>query len=136
MLMLASYPGSSTEKRSLGMRLCSCLTIRSEAKSTVRIITVALIAALLACMYLPLHNLAVQTLLPSVGECCGPAKETKAAWISAEIIYQYIAILQYLVLQYTTIHLVLRIGILHVNYLSHYCAISSISSGDGLCMHN
>ena len=57
---------------------------------------------------------------------------------SAETIYQYIAILQYLVLQYTAMHLVLSIDILRVNYLSHYCAISyaCISSGDGLHMRN
>ena len=55
------------------------------SKSTVRIITVALIAALLACVYLPLHNLAVQMLLPSVGECCGPAKETKAACMHLDV---------------------------------------------------
>ena len=36
------------------------------------------VAAPLACMYLPLHNLAVLMLLPSVGECCGPAKETSS----------------------------------------------------------
>ena len=59
-------------------------------------------------------------------------------WCSAETIYRYIAIMQYLVLQYTAIHLVLSIDILRVNYLSNYCAISytCVSSGDGLHICN
>ena len=83
-IMLALYPGSSTKKWSLGTRLCSCHTIQSETKSTVKDYNCG-IAALLAYMYLPLHNLAVQMLLPSVGECCGPAKETKAACMHLDV---------------------------------------------------
>ena len=37
---------------------------------------------------------------------------------------QYIAILQYLVLRYTAIHLVANVDILCVNYLSHFCLIT------------
>ena len=55
---------------------------------------------------------------------------------SAEI-YRYIAILQYLVLQYTAIHLVPSIDILRVNYLLHYCdSYMCVSSGGGLCVRD